>query len=134
MTTTASGRLPVPAGCWRTAKGLDIPIQELEDSHLLKILRILQKKASYICALKVVAYFKEGLQPSGTGACDAYDQEFDTLCGLSWRDCVQSNYKELEQEALKRGLYLPQPPPATMVALEAAMISKMSAVHTSDRS
>ena len=83
---------------WTTKDGTKISIPQLEDSHLMNIIRLLERQY----ALTISAYLC-GPEPSGDMAQDCFDREFDTL-NEGGPSALNPQYDELIEEADKRGL------------------------------
>jgi len=113
---------PPRPGYWRNKAGSNIPIKEIISEHLINIIRMLQRNAEYNRALKVAEQFKY-VHPDGGAAQDAFDKGFDQLMGSTWKDFVPEVYRELEAEAILRGLEIPKP--ASLLAVEANIIKDL---------
>jgi hypothetical protein len=59
---------------WKTKDGREILIKDLEDSHLMNIIKLIERNYA-----KAIGTYLIGPGPSGEMAQDAFDREFDKL-------------------------------------------------------
>jgi hypothetical protein len=83
---------------WVTKDGTEIPIPELEDYHLMNIIRLLERQHAY-----TIAAYVYGPEPRGDMAKDAFEREFDTL-DEEGPSAIDTRYDELTEEADGRRL------------------------------
>jgi hypothetical protein len=79
---------------WTTKEGKEIPYSELEDSHLLNILKLIERKAEKL----------DGEIIDGGGLWDVEDIWGVEGTEEEWRE--KFGYSGLKAEAIKRGLTL----------------------------
>lgn len=77
---------------WTTKEGKEIPYSELEDSHLLNILKLIERRAEEL----------DGEIIDGGGAWDIDDIWYIEGTEEEWRE--KFGYSGLKAEAIKRGL------------------------------
>lgn len=94
-------------GIWVTREGQYIPIHELDDEHLVNIVRLLHRRATnYV--IKTRRFYLSCAEPRGEMAQVAFDQEFEYWCGdgdPEW-DFLnrQPVWPHLAKEMARRGL------------------------------
>ena len=92
---------------WVTKDGQRIRIHEIEDSHLINILRFLRKSCEKRRRF-AEAYMLSGPGPRGDAACDAFDAELNQITEGDWRQFIPKDralqVHNLEEEAERRGL------------------------------
>lgn len=88
---------------WRTLDGRAIPLNELDDEHLISILRMLKRNA--IMRLGAIqARYLLIPPPDGDAAYLAYEEESDRLFEMSWKQAVSPCFPFLKREAEHRKL------------------------------
>lgn len=106
-----------PSHVWRTRDGREIPIEEMEDGHVLNTIRFLHRNAEMIRFGYFVRVYWSSPQPNGDGAQMAVDEEcqrWAQLCDVDMLKRAVPQYVMLLLEATKRGLNV-----ATVIPLEA---------------
>jgi len=92
---------------WVTKDGQRLRIREIEDSHLVNILRLLRRNCEKRRKLAETQMFC-GPGPRGDAACDAFDAELDQIMDGDWRQFIPRSraiqVQNLEDEAERRGL------------------------------
>lgn len=98
-----------PARVWTTAEGQQIPFEELEDRHLLNIIKLLRRRAD----LAFMHYLTHTRGPSGDMASMAFEEEMGRLTDATDHELAQwlwpHSYRPLFVQAVTRGLEVPEP-------------------------
>lgn len=88
---------------WTTKEGDRIRLCDLEDSHLLNILNMLRRRASYISDFRTRSFLSLP-EPSSDHAQDCYDMELDQLMEEDVEDELPPIFHNLTLECIRRGL------------------------------
>jgi len=89
---------------WKTKDGRKIRICDMEDDHLLNTIKLLHRHALYSLKNICISYMSYPY-PSGDGARDAFDREFDYWNQEgSWEDCALEIMEDLVCDAARREL------------------------------
>ena len=97
-------------GVWIDARGRRAHVSTLDDAHLSNIWMLLRRRA-HVAQDELLRSYIYGPQPSGDGACDAFDAELDAICGADPLDWFYGNpfVYPLECEMYARGLLWTSP-------------------------
>jgi len=92
---------------WVTKEKKRLRIRDIDDGHLVNILRFLRRRCEAIRTHRSLQML-EGPGPRGDAACMAFDAELDHMESRSWRQFLPKDRRDqvrnLEREAAKRGL------------------------------
>jgi hypothetical protein len=88
--------------CWTTRSGKKLPIRNLENQHLINLLRMLQRHAETKRRAIVELYFD---LPSNWASLQGhFDEMHDLVMQQTWRDYTDDVFYDLEAEAARRKL------------------------------
>ena len=92
---------------WVTKDKQRLRIRDIEDSHLVNILRFVRRGCEVVrrrVEIQMLSY----PGPSGDAACDAFDAELNQVMDGDWRHFIHKDrtlqVQNLEEEAERRGL------------------------------
>ena len=90
---------------WTMKNGNKIRICDMENSHLINIIKML-KRCAERKKQKIESFYIYCVPPNGEMAQDAFDSEFNSVMESTWDDYVPNIYDNLYNEAERRGLEL----------------------------
>jgi len=91
---------------WKTKDGNILRICDMEDSHLLNAIRLLQRRAE-ARRIRNSVFYATCTGPTAEGAMMAFDQECDQAWSATLEDYLPSIYDNLTDEAERRKLEIP---------------------------
>ena len=113
---------------WTTRDGAKIRIKDMEDSHLINTIKMLQRGAE-LRRSKVVASFLCGPEPSGDIASFQFDRDFDAALDSTFEDFLPDIFDDLDAERERRGIEEITFSPPSVGAHEHALINKIIRGH-----
>ena len=107
---------------WTTKDGRKLRICDMEDSHLVNTIQLLQRTAEAE-RIRNSVFYATCIGPTGDMAQVLFDQECDQVWQADWDDYVHPIYPNMVKEAKSRGLTIPVQIPR--VDIEVELISKI---------
>ena len=89
---------------WTTQEGKVLPVESIDDNHLMNIFRMLDKSLAYHKDLDD-SVFMFG-EPQGDMAMDMYTRDMHNLCSMIYM--LEENISHIGYEIYKRGLLINQ--------------------------
>lgn len=91
---------------WTTKDSSKLRICDMSDEHLLNTIRMLQRFGE-TQRINATVFYTTCLGPQGEMAQDCFNQEFDTVLESTFEDYVPEIYRNLVEDAERRGLEIP---------------------------
>lgn len=103
---------------WKTKNGSSIHIKDMGDEHLINAMKLLIRHAVHEKVTTERCYlFPPFGGPSGDGAQMAFDSEFDQIMEMTTDDYLPDIYLDMQMEATRRKLQLPEMPDELAVSV-----------------
>ena len=97
-----------PRPKWKAGNGMEIPIEKMDNKHLVNSIGYLQNKAVNL-RKTALEYYKSALQSESTDMVDdEFIKEMNFTLGTTWRDYIPAVYWTLLEEARDRKLIIPK--------------------------
>ena len=107
---------------WTTKDGRRLKIYDMDDSHLLNTIAMLQRNAE-AKRIDTSVWYTFCEEPHGDGAMDAFMSEQEAIWNSTWEDWVPEIYENLTDDAKRRGLQIPIQP--TRLDVEIQYMTRM---------